>query len=101
MDNLRFLCFDLFLAGQETTATTLSFLVLYLLLDQRVQEKMQAELDILDTGRNGFSQGVTLADRGKLPYVNAVINVGKQSFKINLLYFYHKGGTTFMQFVAH
>uniref|UniRef100_A0A914I341 Cytochrome P450 n=1 Tax=Globodera rostochiensis TaxID=31243 RepID=A0A914I341_GLORO len=49
MENVRKVCFDLFFAGQETTSTTLNFLVLYLLLDQRVQSKMLAELDRLDT----------------------------------------------------
>ena len=77
MDNLRILCADLFMAGQETTSTTLSFLVLYLMLDQRVQAKMQLELDGLDTqkGRNGFGEWVTQADRPKLPYLCAIINV--------------------------
>lgn len=69
-------CFDLFLAGQETTSTTLSYLILYLLLDQRVQLKMHEELDHLEEekGRNGFDNSVSQADRGKLPYLNAVIN---------------------------
>nr|CAD2154410.1 unnamed protein product [Meloidogyne enterolobii] len=70
-------CFDLFLAGQETTSTTLSYLILYLILDQRVQSKMHEELDRLEEekGRNGFDNSVTQADRGKLPFLNAVINV--------------------------
>jgi cytochrome P450 len=67
------------LAGQETTSITLAFLVLFLLLDQRVQAKMQAELDALEAeeckGQNGCAEWVGLADRAKLPYVNAVINV--------------------------
>nr|CAD2200420.1 unnamed protein product [Meloidogyne enterolobii] len=69
-------CFDLFLAGQETTSTTLSYLILYLILDQRVQSKMHEELDRLEEekGRNGFDNSVTQADRGKLPFLNAVIN---------------------------
>ncbi|CAK5090473.1 unnamed protein product [Meloidogyne enterolobii] len=69
-------CFDLFLAGQDTTSTTLNFLILYLILDQRVQSKMHEELDRLDEekGRNGFDNSVTQADRGKLPFLNAVIN---------------------------
>nr|CAD2168816.1 unnamed protein product [Meloidogyne enterolobii] len=69
-------CFDLFLAGQDTTSTTLNFLILYLILDQRVQSKMHEELDRLEEekGRNGFDNSVTQADRGKLPFLNAVIN---------------------------
>ncbi|CAK5090474.1 unnamed protein product [Meloidogyne enterolobii] len=69
-------CFDLFLAGQDTTSTTLNFLILYLILDQRVQSKMHKELDRLEEekGRNGFDNSDTQADRGKLPFLNAVIN---------------------------
>uniref|UniRef100_A0A915NWF0 Unspecific monooxygenase n=1 Tax=Meloidogyne floridensis TaxID=298350 RepID=A0A915NWF0_9BILA len=69
-------CFDLFLAGEETTSVTLSYLILYLILDQRVQSKMHEELDRLEEekGRNGFDNSVTQADRGKLPFLNAVIN---------------------------
>ncbi|KAI3419411.1 hypothetical protein GPALN_006655 [Globodera pallida] len=76
MENVRKVCFDLFFAGQETTSTTLNFLVLYLLLDQRVQSKMQGELDRLDTEkeRAGVVGMVTMADRPKLAYVNAVVN---------------------------
>uniref|UniRef100_A0A183CKA4 Cytochrome P450 n=1 Tax=Globodera pallida TaxID=36090 RepID=A0A183CKA4_GLOPA len=76
IDNLRNVCFDLFFAGQETTSSTLNFFVLYLLLDQRVQTKMQAELDKLYTEkeRNGVGGMVTMADRAKLPYLNAVVN---------------------------
>ena len=76
MTNLRTLCFDLFLAGQETTATTLNFLVLYLLLDQRIQEKMHKELDKLEEEKNGIVEnGIELSDRPKLPFLNAIINV--------------------------
>ncbi|KAF7627337.1 hypothetical protein Mgra_00009378 [Meloidogyne graminicola] len=69
-------CFDLFLAGQETTSTTLSYLILYLLLDQRVQTKMHKELDNLEEEKknNNLDNVITQADRGKLPYLNAVIN---------------------------
>ena len=74
MDNLKILCVDLFMAGLETTSTTLHFLVLYLMLDQRVQSKMQAELDELQKEKNGFEEWIRLADRPKLPYLSAVIN---------------------------
>nr|CAD2154430.1 unnamed protein product [Meloidogyne enterolobii] len=69
-------CFDLFLAGEETTSVTISYLILYLILDQRVQSKMHEELDRLEEekGRNGSDNSVTQADRGKLPFLNAVIN---------------------------
>jgi hypothetical protein len=66
------LCFDLFLAGQETTSTTLSFLVLYLMLDQRVQAKLHADLDQIDS-----DDGIGLGAKPLLHYTNAVINVSK------------------------
>ncbi|KAL3071278.1 hypothetical protein niasHT_036094 [Heterodera trifolii] len=73
-----------FVPLQETTSTTLNFLVLYLLLDQRVQQKMQKELDGFciekeernETEGKGAKMMIKTADRPKLPYVNAVINVG-------------------------
>ena len=81
MYTLTQLCGDLFLAGQETTSNTLGFLVLYLLLDQRVQAKVHAELDRLEAEKAGQNHGnveddedISLADRQKLPYLNAVIN---------------------------
>uniref|UniRef100_A0A915MVY3 Cytochrome P450 n=1 Tax=Meloidogyne javanica TaxID=6303 RepID=A0A915MVY3_MELJA len=71
MDNFRALCYDLLLAGQETTGNTLSFLVLYLLLDQRVQSKLQAELDNLV---EGCEELIGLSQRPQANYTNAVIN---------------------------
>ena len=80
-------------------ARTLSFLVLYLLLDQRVQQKVHSELDNYIANRkldmeqscsyNEQNDGadecstdveetlcsIRTADRMYLPYTNAVINV--------------------------
>ena len=36
---------DLFLAGTETTSTTLAWAVLYMVREQEVQKKVQEELD--------------------------------------------------------
>ena len=36
---------DLFLAGTETTSTTLAWAVLYMVREQEVQNKVQEELD--------------------------------------------------------
>ncbi|CAK5083546.1 unnamed protein product [Meloidogyne enterolobii] len=76
LKNLAPFSFDLFIAGQETTAKTLGFLVLYLLLDQRVQKKLHEELDNLreEKIKNGFDANFTMSDRTRLPYLNAVIN---------------------------
>uniref|UniRef100_A0A914L629 Unspecific monooxygenase n=1 Tax=Meloidogyne incognita TaxID=6306 RepID=A0A914L629_MELIC len=76
LENLRSLCYDLFLAGQETICITLNFLLLYLLLDQRVQFKLQKELDEFKERRK-YLEGerhFKMVDRSELPYTNAVIN---------------------------
>jgi cytochrome P450 len=39
------LCLDLFMAGSETTSSTLGFAVLYMLLHPQVQCRAQDELD--------------------------------------------------------
>ena len=62
---------DLFLAGSETTATSLSWIVLYLCKYQGVQKKMQDEIDDV-IGQSGIPK-MGLMD--KMPYVRSVIQV--------------------------
>ena len=38
-------CLDLFTAGADTTANTLEFAMLYMVLNPEVQERIQAEID--------------------------------------------------------
>ena len=45
LDNLKVTLFDLFLAGSETTSTTLTWAVLYMVRYPRVQARVQEELD--------------------------------------------------------
>uniref|UniRef100_A0A183C0X0 Cytochrome P450 n=1 Tax=Globodera pallida TaxID=36090 RepID=A0A183C0X0_GLOPA len=75
---LSTLCYDLFLAGQETTSNTLNFLILFLMLDQTAQAKLHAELDTVAEGKSGqTAPGGTefrMADRLNLPYTHAVVN---------------------------
>jgi len=61
---------DLFIAGSETTSTTLSWAILYMLLYPDVQKKVQQELDA------NFGRGTppNASERGKTPYTEAVIN---------------------------
>jgi cytochrome P450 len=44
-------CQDLFVAGEETTSSTLAFCVLYMILHPHVQNAIQKELDAV-VGRN-------------------------------------------------
>uniref|UniRef100_A0A7M4EZQ9 Cytochrome P450 2C8-like n=1 Tax=Crocodylus porosus TaxID=8502 RepID=A0A7M4EZQ9_CROPO len=62
--------FDLFLAGSETTATTLYWSLLYMVAYPDIQEKVQQELDAV----LGSSQLICYEDRKKMPYTNAVIH---------------------------
>ncbi|KFR06065.1 Cytochrome P450 2J6, partial [Opisthocomus hoazin] len=69
-ENLIQTVFDLFLAGTETTATTLRWALLYMVVYPDVQEKVQKELDAV----LGRSHLICYEDRKKLPYTNAVIH---------------------------
>ena len=69
LDNLKVNLFDLFLAGSETTSTTLSWAILYMIRYPGVQEQVQQELDQVV----GTDRLPSLADRPNLPYTEAVI----------------------------
>ena len=62
------LCMDFFEAGGETVGSTLSWALLYMVLNPKVQEKCQQEIDdAIGT------KAPTLEDKTKLPYCNATI----------------------------
>ncbi|KYN38874.1 hypothetical protein ALC56_06873 [Trachymyrmex septentrionalis] len=63
------ICVDLFIAGSETTSKALGFGFLNLILNPQVQRKAHEEIDRV-TGRNRFP---TLADKPKMPYVEAIV----------------------------
>ncbi|KAG0694975.1 Vitamin D 25-hydroxylase [Chionoecetes opilio] len=68
--DLAFLLINLFFAGSETTTSTLTWLLYYLATHPRVQDKLQAEIDlVLPEG-----QQATLDDKPRLPYTEAVIH---------------------------
>ncbi|NXV80057.1 CP2J6 protein, partial [Atlantisia rogersi] len=69
-ENLIQTIFDLFIAGTETTATTLRWALLYMVVYPDVQAKVQKELDAV----LGCSRLISYEDRKKLPYTNAVIH---------------------------
>ncbi|CAG01689.1 unnamed protein product, partial [Tetraodon nigroviridis] len=68
--NLTLCSLDLFLAGTETTSTTLLWALVYLINNPDIQEKVQAEIDQVI----GQSRQPTMADRSNLPYTDAVIH---------------------------
>ena len=64
LDNLKVTLFDLFLAGSETTSTTLTWAVLYMVRYPEVQRRVQEELDEVVGG----DRMPSLSDKSSLPY---------------------------------
>ncbi|ODM88608.1 Methyl farnesoate epoxidase [Orchesella cincta] len=67
--NLETVVSDVIGAGSETSSLTLSFAILYLLLNKQVQRNAQKELDRVV----GSSRQVSLNDKTLLPYTEAII----------------------------
>ncbi|XP_038131802.1 cytochrome P450 2J6-like [Cyprinodon tularosa] len=68
--NLALCSLDLFIAGTETTATTLQWALIFLIKYPHVQEKVHAEIDKVI----GRSRQPSMADRPNMPYTDAVIH---------------------------
>ncbi|XP_053393599.1 cytochrome P450 2U1-like [Mercenaria mercenaria] len=66
--NMFRVIFDLFLAGSETTSTTLDWVFLYMIEFPEVQKKCQEEIENILGDKI-----IEYSDRSKLVYVNAVI----------------------------
>ncbi|XP_028634623.1 cytochrome P450 2J5 isoform X2 [Grammomys surdaster] len=69
-ENLISSTLDLFLAGTETTSTTLRWGLLYMTVYPEIQKNVQAEIDRVI----GHKRQVSLSDRESMPYTNAVIH---------------------------
>jgi len=67
--NLKNTLFDLFLAGSDTTATTLNWSMLYMILHPEVQDKVRQELKT-----NIGPRKAKLSDKSQTPYTEAVIH---------------------------
>jgi cytochrome P450 len=61
---------DMFSAATETTSTTLSWMLAYLIHHKEVQEKLQDEIDCVV----GKRRHPSLTDRSSMPYTEAVIH---------------------------
>uniref|UniRef100_A0A3Q0T0X6 Steroid 21-hydroxylase n=1 Tax=Amphilophus citrinellus TaxID=61819 RepID=A0A3Q0T0X6_AMPCI len=71
-DHVLMTAAEAFGAGVETTSTTLLWILAYLLHHPEIQERVQKELD----EHVGSERSVSVSDRGKLPYLDSVINEG-------------------------
>ncbi|KAI1729909.1 cytochrome p450 domain-containing protein [Ditylenchus destructor] len=67
---LKSVCSDLWIAGQETTSTTLNWGIYFLMSHPTVQARLQSELDSVI----GSDRMVTISDKSKLPFTNAVVD---------------------------
>ncbi|KAL3099472.1 hypothetical protein niasHS_002927 [Heterodera schachtii] len=89
MESLRSVCFDFYIAANETTGNTLNFMLIYMILHQHIQTKLHNELTeyVIANGllpkcddaqaedySDWLCSAIGLEHRPFLPYTNAVIN---------------------------
>ncbi|KAN0018913.1 hypothetical protein ACTFIU_008847 [Dictyostelium citrinum] len=64
--DIPYLCFDIIVAGTDTTSTTMEWMLLYLSNYPNIQEKLFNEINILNHP--------SYKDKIQFPYLNAIIN---------------------------
>uniref|UniRef100_A0A915DYB8 Cytochrome P450 n=1 Tax=Ditylenchus dipsaci TaxID=166011 RepID=A0A915DYB8_9BILA len=69
VDQLRCVVSDFWIAGMETTSTTLRWAMLFMVKYPEIQKKAQEEIDQI-VGKDRY---VTMADKTMMPYVSALI----------------------------
>ncbi|XP_016404253.1 cytochrome P450, family 2, subfamily V, polypeptide 1 isoform X2 [Sinocyclocheilus rhinocerous] len=69
-EGLQYAVLDLFVAGTETTSTTLLWAFVYMMKYPEIQEKVQQEIDKVV----GRSRRPNIDDRPSMPYTDAVIH---------------------------
>nr|AJG01372.1 cytochrome P450 33C4 [Bursaphelenchus xylophilus] len=67
LEQLYGFCFDIWIAGQETTSNTIGWGLAYLIMNPQVQRKIHEELDRVV----GSERMITIADRANLNYLHA------------------------------
>ncbi|KAF0295173.1 Farnesoate epoxidase [Amphibalanus amphitrite] len=71
-ENLSIVCMDLFLAGMETTSTSLTWALLLMVMHPDVQTRVQQEIDaVLGVGADRRLPSYT--DRANMPYTEATL----------------------------
>uniref|UniRef100_A0A0K0EZ42 Cytochrome P450 18a1 (inferred by orthology to a D. melanogaster protein) n=1 Tax=Strongyloides venezuelensis TaxID=75913 RepID=A0A0K0EZ42_STRVS len=73
-DHLEGMVLDFWVAGMETSTTTLKWFTLLIMKHLDIQEKLQEEIDNVI----GRDQLVQLSDRAKMPYMSAFITEGQR-----------------------
>ncbi|KAI6243216.1 (pine wood nematode) hypothetical protein [Aphelenchoides fujianensis] len=71
LKQLRNVCFDLWIAGQESSSSAITWCVAYLIRNPDVQRRLHDELD----AKAGGGRWISVNDRTALVYTNAVILV--------------------------
>ncbi|CAO4377604.1 unnamed protein product [Caenorhabditis nigoni] len=94
VESLKTMILDLWIAGQESTTTTLVSGFNQLLLHPEVMEKARAEL--MEITENG-SRHLSLSDRPKTPYLNAMIaEIQRHASILNVNFWRWNNESTYM-----